>query len=116
MEKSRIKDAKERFMGFVGKNEALCEYPAGAAGGGTAHFIVPRGKSIFSIDCTMATEDTLHRMLGAGFSDEEIRYLTGMEKKDGIGMGNEKWMYIDMNYYAPFGEVFSRQLRIVDAI
>ena len=113
-------DLKERFMLLVDKNEKLlCRYPVfiSNAGAAFAHFIIPASHLRFPIDFGNSAEETLHRLIDNGFSEEEICEITGMERHDDDAeYEDEKWVYVDLDYYIPIGSVMIEQVSIVKSV
>ena len=92
------------FKEILDEDETFCAYPVsiGNAGASFAAFIIPANTPVEMIDLGGCIEETLHRLLDNGYSDDDICYLTGMEKRD----EDDEWVYIDKGYCAPVGNLF----------
>lgn len=71
--------------------------------------IIPSDKDIKYLDISACLEDTLHRLVDAGASDEEISAILNAEKEEIIDKDfnpEDEWISLDLGYYIPSGILF----------
>ena len=81
--------------------ELLCEgervYELTRCASSSVYFIGPETDDINHMDVSGALEDTLHRMVDAGFTEEEIaEHLCAYQDSD--AMDDDDCYYIDLDY------------------
>lgn len=64
------------------------------------HFIMRKGP-LERADIAGSIEDTLHRLLDNGNSDEDIQYILGAVRDDNSGEEDEEKTVIDLGYAIP---------------